>query len=168
MRAAAKLVFGVLLFGLPCPARASEEAYYERVSLLLELDRDLPVQFIRKFASCGALAEREPGGWWIHDDEGIHPGWQMENEDGEWVELDDEELDLAAVLQEILIWSEGAIPYLAYQVSLDCSKPRLDAYGGYAVFVPQGDIQTFSTGQWIRERIDEFNRRPNQKETPDV
>lgn len=42
-------------------------------------------------------------------------------------------------------------PAVAFEWSHDCSKPRLDAFGGGAAFVTSSEIETFSTSEWLQK-----------------
>jgi len=37
--------------------------------------------------------------------------------------------------------------------SHDCSKPRVDAYGGGAAFITATEIKTMSTAAWLKAQI---------------
>ena len=39
-----------------------------------------------------------------------------------------------------------------FEWSNDCSKPRVDAYGGGAAIITAQEIQTMSTGQWLQQK----------------
>jgi hypothetical protein len=40
-----------------------------------------------------------------------------------------------------------------FETSSDCTKPRLDAYGGCAAIVTREDIDWMNTARWIDERL---------------
>jgi hypothetical protein len=40
-----------------------------------------------------------------------------------------------------------------FEVSKDCTKERLDAYGGIAAIITRDDIEWLDTEQWIEERL---------------
>ena len=42
-------------------------------------------------------------------------------------------------------------PFVAFEWSHDCSKPRTDAYGGGAAYITSTEIETFSTSEWLRK-----------------
>jgi len=43
--------------------------------------------------------------------------------------------------------------YVTFEWSHDCSKPRVDAYGGGAAFITAQEIKTMSTAAWLNEQI---------------
>jgi hypothetical protein len=42
---------------------------------------------------------------------------------------------------------------VSFEWSHDCSKPRVDAYGGGAAFITAQEIKTMSTAVWLNEQI---------------
>ena len=42
---------------------------------------------------------------------------------------------------------------VTFEWSHDCSKPRVDAYGGGAAFITAKEIRTMSTAAWLNEQI---------------
>ncbi len=43
--------------------------------------------------------------------------------------------------------------HVAFEWSHDCSKPRIDAYGGGAAIITAKNIKTMSTGEWLQRQI---------------
>ncbi len=43
--------------------------------------------------------------------------------------------------------------HVTFEWSHDCSKPRLDAYGGGAAFITAQEIKTVSTAAWLNVQI---------------
>ena len=79
-------------------------------------------------------------------------------------ELDDSEAGLwlhseaggneavCAFVQHLLQKFEPA-PFVAFEWSHDCTKPRTDAYGGGAAIITQTEIKTMNTADWIRAQL---------------
>ena len=91
----------------------------------------------------------------LFDDEPRSSGCTMEwrpTEGALWVMSDgDANLDsLLPMLQATLVKFDLAEP-LTLQWSYDCSKPRLDAYGGGAAIVTKDEIKQMHTAHWIEE-----------------
>jgi len=42
---------------------------------------------------------------------------------------------------------------VSFEWSHDCSKPRVDAYGGGAAFITAKEIKSMSTAAWLNEQI---------------
>lgn len=55
-----------------------------------------------------------------------------------------------AFMQHLLQRFEFA-PHVAFEWSHDCTKPRLDAFGGGAAFITSSEIETFSTSEWLQK-----------------
>ena len=76
---------------------------------------------------------------------------RVEDQPGLWIHSQDGGVDaICAFLQHLLqkFDPEGAV---TFEWSNDCSKPRIDAYGGGAAIVTAEEIQTMSTSAWLRE-----------------
>ena len=43
--------------------------------------------------------------------------------------------------------------YVTFEWSHDCSKPRVDAYGGGAAVITAQEIKSMSTAAWLNEQI---------------
>lgn len=79
---------------------------------------------------------------WIHDDEG------------------GSELDvLAEMLQEFLIRFRPG-QYIAFSWADTCSKPRIDSFGGGAVFITAIDILWMNTYDWITKQAVKMKEEP--------
>jgi hypothetical protein len=78
--------------------------------------------------------------------------WTFELEDGEeglWLHSDSGGIDaVCAFVQHLLVKFDTA-PFVTFEWSHDCSKPKTDAYGGGAAFVTASEIKTFSTSEWL-------------------
>lgn len=42
-------------------------------------------------------------------------------------------------------------PYVTFEWSHDCNKPRADAYGGGAAYITATEIETFSSSEWLQK-----------------
>ena len=45
---------------------------------------------------------------------------------------------------------------IGFQMAFDCSKPRIDAFGGGAVFITANRVRYFSSGQWLEQQEQQF------------
>ena len=59
--------------------------------------------------------------------------------------------EVACVFIQHLLQKYDFAPAVAFEWSHDCTKPRLDAYGGGAAFITSSEIETFSTAEWLRK-----------------
>jgi len=48
---------------------------------------------------------------------------------------------------------------VALEWSHDCSKPRVDAFGGGAALITARKIKTINTGEWLHREIIRIQRR---------
>jgi hypothetical protein len=65
---------------------------------------------------------------------------------------------LAALLQQFLIHANDERS-IAFEFSLDCSKPITDAFGGGAFVVSKDAIESMGTSSWVSETIKTFDIR---------
>jgi hypothetical protein len=71
-----------------------------------------------------------------------------------WVEHDESaDIHYVASLMEEFLRHFGLDNPICFQWSNDCSKPRLDAYGGGAVVVRRSGISAFHTSDWIKDQL---------------
>lgn len=75
----------------------------------------------------------------------------------EWVGSDADDVHYEDVLQEIVVNSDGAIPYLTVQAALTCSKPRPNGFGGYALVITAGEIKSVDTSLWVSTTLREMS-----------
>lgn len=47
--------------------------------------------------------------------------------------------------------------YFSMEWAATCSKPRIDGFGGGAIFVTAKGSQWISTGQWVEDRVTKLN-----------
>ena len=76
-------------------------------------------------------AEHESGGWGI------------------WLHSADGGIDAACVFIQHLLQKYNPQGRVEFEWSNDCSKPRLDAFGGGAAIVTASEIKSISTSEWL-------------------
>lgn len=64
-----------------------------------------------------------------------------------------EEDFLIKLLQGVIKRSNGALNYITFELSYNCSKMRPDGFGGAAVFITENDTEWLSTYGWLEEKI---------------
>ena len=80
-------------------------------------------------------------------------GWDFETEpckDGIWLHSDNGGIDTVCVFIRHLLQRFDPKGSVAFEWSHDCTKPRLDAYGGGAAFITAHKIKTMSTSAWLQ------------------
>ncbi len=126
---------------LPLPNEAAQR-------YALDLDANA-----RRVVQCDASAEKLPASvleviedWLFETD--------PENADGKWgLWLHSDYGGIAAVCAFVQHLLEKFDPEgrVAFEWSNDCSKPRLDAYGGGAALITAKEIKTMNTSDWLRQ-----------------
>lgn len=80
--------------------------------------------------------------------------WTFEVEpdnQGIWLQSQYGGQDTACVFIQHLLRKFHFAPFVAFEWSHDCTKPRTDAYGGGAAFVTTAEIKTLNTSEWLRQ-----------------
>lgn len=81
--------------------------------------------------------------------------WTFELEDceeGIWLHSSSGGIDaVCAFVQHLLVKFDTA-PFVTFEWSHDCTKPRTDAFGGGAAVITQTEIETINTADWIRSK----------------
>jgi hypothetical protein len=82
---------------------------------------------------------------WAFEVEGV--------EDGLWFYSESGGIDAVSCFIQHLLQKYDNFPYLSFEWSHDCSKPRTDAYGGGAAYVTAKEIKSVSTSEWLSNLI---------------
>ena len=83
--------------------------------------------------------------------------WQFETEAessvgcGLWFHSDSGGIDAVCAFIQHLLQTFDPGRRVIFEWSHDCSKPRVDAYGGGAAIITANEIKTMNTGQWLQE-----------------
>jgi hypothetical protein len=72
---------------------------------------------------------------------------------GLWLHSEYGGIDAVCVFIQHLLQKFKPKGRVAFEWSNDCSKPRLDAFGGGAAIVTADDIKSISTSQWIDQQL---------------
>ncbi|MEA3208556.1 MAG: hypothetical protein QOE70_1613 [Chthoniobacter sp.] len=70
---------------------------------------------------------------------------------GLWLHSSSGGIDAVCAFIQHLLQKFEPTGCVSFEWSHDCSKPRLDAYGGGAAVITARKIKTMSTGQWLRK-----------------
>lgn len=73
------------------------------------------------------------------------------SEHGVWLYSDSGGVDALCAFLQHLLQKFNPRGRVSFEWSYDCSKPRVDAYGGGAAIITAQDIKSISTGQWLFE-----------------
>lgn len=72
---------------------------------------------------------------------------------GIWLHSDSGGIDAVCLFVQHLLKKFNLSGAVTFEWSYDCSKPRIDAYGGGAAIITASEIKTMSTHQWLEENI---------------
>jgi hypothetical protein len=82
--------------------------------------------------------------------------WFFEIEDekeGLWIHSENGGIDAACLFIQHLLQKYDLQGHIAFEWSHDCSKPRVDAFGGGAAIVTATEIKTLNTSDWINLNV---------------
>jgi hypothetical protein len=85
--------------------------------------------------------------------------WQFETDAessegkwGLWLHSDYGGIDAVCVFIQHLLQKFDPEGRVSLEWANDCSKPRLDAFGGGAAFITAKEIKTMNTAEWVRQQ----------------
>ncbi len=70
-----------------------------------------------------------------------------------WLYSQDGGVDAVCAFIQHLLQKFDPQGYVTFEWSNDCSKPRVDAYGGGAALVTAQKIKTINTGEWLHRQV---------------
>lgn len=84
--------------------------------------------------------------------------WTFETEPasephGIWLHSECGGIDAVCAFIQHLLQRYAIKEYVTLEWSNDCSKPRVDAYGGAAAIITAERIESISTGEWIEREV---------------
>lgn len=97
-------------------------------------------------------APSDDSGVYLFNEDYCTSGYINEGKSDE-IEVNDE--DLYAGLQDIIRRSEGRLTWISHEQAYTCDKMRRGEFGGSAVFITADDIQYHGTSSWLERRIHE-------------
>lgn len=68
-----------------------------------------------------------------------------------WLNTENGGVDAACAFIQHLLQKHDPSGRLSFEWSNDCSKPRVDAYGGGAAIITAKEIKHMSTTEWLRQ-----------------
>ncbi len=84
---------------------------------------------------------------------------------GLWLHSSNGGIDAVCAFHQHLLQKFDPAGHVALEWSNDCSKPRIDAYGGGAALITARKIKTINTGEWLHRQV---ARLPAQKPAPEI
>ena len=146
--------------------------YYTNFSFILPLPADAQKQYARNLAH--AASRNRFGGESLPDDfpeplKAVMEDWSFEVEDcdaGLWLHSDAGGMDAVGAFVHHLLQQCDLAGVITFEWSQDCSKPRVDAYGGGAAIITAAEIKTLNTADWIRANLPCSQCRPASSSQP--
>lgn len=94
--------------------------------------------------------------------------WQFETEAqdvqngfGLWLHSSSGGVDAVCVFIQFLLKKFDPDGGVSFQWSHDCSKPRIDAYGGGAAIITAKQIKSMGTGEWLQNHLSRLHAHTN-------
>jgi hypothetical protein len=129
--------------------------YYTKFSLVLALKHPQHQQYAIELAAQAHAYRAEdqpvPDHFPAHLAEFLE-AWSFETEleqEGLWLHSEEGGIDAVCAFIQHLLAQFDPQGNVSFEWSNDCSKPRVDAYGGGAAFITAYEIKTLSTGEWL-------------------
>ena len=91
---------------------------------------------------------------WHFETEANHPS----NGFGLWLHSNDGGIDAVCAFIQHLLQRFDPKGHVALEWSNDCSKPRVDAFGGGAALITARRIKSINTGDWLHREINRIQR----------
>ena len=136
--------------------------YFTNFSLVLNLANEAEQAYALDLANKASLAQQ---GDELPDDfpkalVDIIEDWQFETDadnsgakHGLWLHSTAGGLDAVCEFIQHLLQKFNPTSHVTFEWSHDCSKPRVDAYGGGAAFITAKEIKSMSTAAWLNEQV---------------
>ena len=86
---------------------------------------------------------------WQFDTDSAHPS----NSRGLWLHSSDGGINAVCAFIQHLLKQFDPSGCVSLEWSNDCSKPRVDAFGGGAALITAGKIRHINTGQWLHRQV---------------
>ncbi len=84
---------------------------------------------------------------------------------GLWLHSNNGGIDAVCAFLQHLLQRFDPEGHIALEWSNDCSKPRVDAYGGGAAVITARKIKHINTGEWLHRQV---ARLPAKKPAPEI
>jgi hypothetical protein len=138
--------------------------YYTYFSLILPLkpeQRDYALQLVNQALAHCDTAEPLPAGF-PAELAAAREEWTFETKstpEGLWLHSQYGGQESAGMFIQHLLQRFKFAPFVSFEWSHDCSKPRVDAYGGGAAFITAKKIKIFSTAAWLQKQEGTINHQ---------
>jgi hypothetical protein len=134
--------------------------YFTNFSLILKLPDEAAQKYALDLAyqaSHTCQGDEQPGNFPASLAEVVED-WQFETNPensaecpGIWLHSINGGIDAVCAFIQHLLQKYDPEGSVTFEWSNDCSKPRVDAYGGGAAIITADEIKTMNTGQWLQQ-----------------
>ena len=136
--------------------------YFTNFSLIVPLPNEAAVQYALELAE---QASRIQQGDEMPDNfpaslRDLIEDWQFETDSNEpsngrglWLHSSNGGIDAVCAFIQHLLQRLTPAEHVTLEWSNDCSKPRVDAFGGGAALITAGKIKSISTGEWLHRQV---------------
>ena len=141
--------------------------YFINFSLIVPLPDEAAVQYALNLAEQAFHAHMDEE---IPEDfpasllDGIED-WQFETDSndpsngcGLWLHSSNGGIDAVCAFIQYLLQRFAPGDHVTLEWSNDCSKPRVDAFGGGAALITARKIKTINTGEWLHREVTRMSR----------
>ena len=134
--------------------------YYTRFSLIMSLPNEAAQQYAIDLANNASRVQQgdEPSEKLPDSIQEVIENWSFETDAennerkwGLWLHSDNGGIDAVCAFVQHLLQKFDSEGQVAFEWSEDCSKPRIDAFGGGAAFITSKEIKTMTTADWLRK-----------------
>ena len=135
--------------------------YFTNFSVVLPLPDEAAQRYALDLANEARRAQQgdEPSEKLPDSIQEVIEDWQFETDaesaDGKWglwLHSESGGIDAVCAFIQHLLQKFNPEGRVGLEWSNDCSKPRLDAYGGGAAFITATEIKTMNTSAWLRQQ----------------
>lgn len=140
--------------------------YFTNFSLVLPLKDASEQQYALELAAKAANQrfEAEPATAEVLEDlKDVLEDWAFETEkDGDnsiWLHSYEGGIDAVCAFIQHLLKKFNPDGSVELEWSNDCSKPRVDAYGGGAAVITAGKVKSMNTSQWLQQQAKSHNHQ---------
>ena len=138
---------------MPLPSEAAQKYALDLAeqALHIRLSEEMPDEFP---ASLRGFVED-----WQFDTDPASP----QNGPGLWLHSSNGGIDAVCAFIQRLLQRYNPDGSVSLEWSNDCSKPRVDAYGGGAALITAKKVRSINTGQWLQSQIARLNKSIQQR-----
>jgi len=132
--------------------------YFTNLSFIMPLTDDAQKQYAQSLAHAAEFCRNEETPLPADFPESLKDvieDWAFELEavdEGIWIHSSSGGVDAVCAFVQHLLQKFDITPFVTFEWSHDCTKPRTDGFGGGAAVITSTEIETMNTADWIRSK----------------